>query len=138
VDLLSAIGANKPEFLLTGKTLQDQGMVVAGMLLEGWTPEQIGQVIAGRPLPTPIKATVGAVISARLRQAVVGPAPKSAQSSWEPFSKPDETPTPGVWTAETVVPHTRPGECEGEDGLCGRPTEPGAAFCQYCREDVNA
>ncbi|WP_055694243.1 helix-turn-helix domain-containing protein [Streptomyces prasinopilosus] len=138
VDLLSAIGAEKPEFLLTGKTLQDQGMAVAGMLLEGWTPEQLRQVIAGRPLPDQITTTVGAIVSSRLKQALAGPVPHSAQAAWEPFSKRAETPTPDAWTADTVAPHKHAGECEGDDGLCGRPTEPGAAYCPRCREDVMA
>lgn len=75
VDLLLAIGADQPEFLLTGQTLQDQGMVVAGMLLEGWEPDQLRQVIAGRPLPDQIQTTVGAVVSGRLRSALMAPAP---------------------------------------------------------------
>lgn len=136
IDLLSAIGAEKPEFLLTGKTLRDQGLVVAGMLLEGWTPEQLRQVVAGRPLPDQITTTVGAIVSGRLKQALTGPAPRTVQASWEPFSKRDETPTPDPWTADTVVPHMRPGECEGDDGLCGRPTEPGAAYCPRCEQKV--
>jgi hypothetical protein len=136
VDLLSAIGAEKPEFLLTGRTLRDQGLVVAGMLLEGWTPEHLRQVVAGRPLPGEIKTTVGAVVSSRLRQALTGPAPVSAQAAWEPFSKRDETPTPNAWTADTVVPHTRPGECEGQDRLCGRPAEPGTSLCWSCARET--
>lgn len=136
VDLLLAIGAEQPEFLLTGKPLQDQGIVVAGMLLEGWTPEQLRQVIAGRPLPDQITATVGAIVSSRIKQALTVPAPQAARESREPFAKRDETPTPAAYTADTVVPHKRVGECEGDGGLCGRPTEPGSAFCRRHREDV--
>lgn len=139
VDLLLSIGAEKPEFLLTGKPLQDQGIVVAGMLLEGWTPEQIRQVIAGRPLPDQITSTVGAVVSGRLRKAVSTPAPSTigGSSGWStPKDKP--TPTPDAWTAATVAPHKRVGECEGNDGLCGRPTAPDSAYCWHCREDVTA
>lgn len=136
VDLLLAIGNEKPEFLLTGKTLADQGLAVAGMLLEGWTPEQLRQVIAGRPLPDQITTTVGAIVSGRLKQALAGPAPRSAQDSWEPFAKRDETPTPTAYTAATVIPHSLSGECEAEDGLCGRPTEPGEAYCRRHGEDV--
>jgi hypothetical protein len=138
VDLLLAIGAEKPEFLLTGKTLRDQGMVVAGMLLEGWTGEQLRQVIAGRALPDQITTTVGAVISGRLKQALAGPPPQHGQAAWEPFSKRDETPTPAVWAADTVVPHKRAGECDGDGGMCGRPTDPGEAYCRRHREDVMA
>lgn len=132
VDLLLAIGAEKPEFLLTGKTLRDQGLTVAGMLLEGWTPEQLRQVIAGRPLPEQISTTVGAIVSGRLKQALSSPVPHSRRQSWEPFTRRDVTPTPDAYTAETVLPHKRVGECEGDDGLCGRPTEPGEQFCRTC------
>lgn len=135
VDLLLAIGAEKPEFLLTGKTLQDQGLVVAGMLLEGWTPEQLRQVIAGRRLPDQIQTTVGGVVAGRLKQALASPAPRNAWTAWEPFSKRDETPTPASYTVNTVVPRSLPGECEGQDGLCGRPTEPGSVFCRRHREE---
>ncbi|MCX5001019.1 helix-turn-helix domain-containing protein [Streptomyces longwoodensis] len=136
VDLLLAIGAEKPEFLLTGKPLQDQGRVVAGMLLEGWTPEHLRQVVAGRPLPDQITTTVGAIVSGRLKQALAGPVPSSGQDPWEPFAKRDETPTPKAWTAGTVVPHKRVGECDAESGMCGRPTEPGEVYCRHHREDV--
>lgn len=132
VDLLLAIGAEKPEFLLTGKTLQDQGLTVAGMLLEGWTPEQLRQVIAGRPLPDQISTTVGAIVSGRLKQALSGPVPQSGRQAWEPFVRLDVTPTPDAYSADTLLPRKRGGECEGDDGLCGRPTDPGSIFCHTC------
>lgn len=75
MELLLSIGARKPEFLLTGRTLTDQGLMVTGMLLEGWTPGQLEQVIAGRPLPQPVRKTVGAIVSGRLRDANASPAP---------------------------------------------------------------
>lgn len=136
VDLLLAIGAEKPEFLLTGKTLRDQGLTVAGMLLEGWTPEQLRQVIAGRPLPDQISTTVGAIVSGRLKQALSGPVPHSGRQAWEPFTRRDVTPTPDAYTAETVLPHKRVGECDADDGLCGFPTEPGKPFCRKHMKDV--
>lgn len=133
VDLLVAIGAEQPEFLLTGKTLQDQGLAVAGMLLEGWTPEQLRQVICGRPLPTPIRTTVGAVVAGRLREALAGPAPGTIPSIGGRSSLTDKpTPTPDAWTADTVAPRKRVGECEGDAGLCGRPTEPDSNLCRQC------
>ncbi|MCL8016876.1 helix-turn-helix domain-containing protein [Streptomyces sp. AS02] len=146
VDLLSAIGATQPEFLLTGQTLQDQGIVVAGMLLAGWSPEQLRQVIAGRPLPQPIRTTVGAVISRRLRDAVSGPPPSAVSRFGGQTSVSDRpTPTPASWTAQTVAPRKRAGECEADGGMCGRPTEPGESLCRRhtnnqadCREDATA
>lgn len=146
VDLLLAIGAQQPEFLLTGKTLQDQGMAVAGMLLDGWTREQLRQVIAGRSLPDNIRTTVGAVVARRLRDALAGPPPHVGQQFKGAGQMKDKpTPTPASWTADTVAPRKGVGECEGRDGLCGRPTEPGSALCRHCakiavgrREDVTA
>lgn len=141
VDLLVAIGAQQPEFLLTGQTLQDQGRAVAGMLLDGWTREQLRQVIAGRPLPEQITATVGAIVSGRLKQALSGPAPGSVSS----FGVDKPTPTPDAWTVDTIAPRKRVGECEGNHGLCGRPTEPDSTLCRHCakqsatcREDVTS
>lgn len=129
VDLLLAVGAEKPEFLLTGKTLADQGIVVAGMLLEGWTPAQLRQVIAGRPLPDQITTTVGAVISGRLRQALAGPVPETVGHGayMAPMSV-------GVATLprQTVAPLQNCDHCD--HGF--RSSDPG--LCPGCREAVNA
>jgi hypothetical protein len=132
VDLLLAIGAEKPEFLLTGTTLRDQGLTVLGMLDVGWTAEQLWQVIAGRPLPDPIRTSVGAVVSSRLRAALSSPVPGCVPpgQSWRPEEKP--TPFPANWKAGQVQPADLPGECEGDAGLCGRPTEPGSRYCRRC------
>ncbi|MFC7308988.1 hypothetical protein ACFQVC_32875 [Streptomyces monticola] len=75
VQLLLAIGAKRPELLLTGQALHDQGAVATALLGHGWTREQLEHVIAGRPLPDPIRTSVGAIIAARLRtaQATVPP-----------------------------------------------------------------
>lgn len=124
VDLLLSIGADRPEFLLTGKTLQDQGMAVAGMLLEGWTAEQLRQVIAGRPLPDQVTTTVGAIVSGRLRQALTAPAPGTVrESSWTSV---------GVDTVprEPVIPMQNCDRCD----RAFRSPEPG--LCRPCREDV--
>lgn len=133
VELLMAIGAARPEFLLTGTTLRDQGLMVTGMLAEGWAPEHLWQVIAGRDLPSPIRTTVGAVVSSRLRAALSGPAPRAGsvpQARQEP-----ETPTPAAWSEDLVMLGDRPGECAGQDGLCGRPTLGGARLCSSCSAD---
>lgn len=129
VDLLVEIGSDKPEFLLTGKTLQDQGMAVAGMLLEGWTPEQLRQVITGRPLPDQIHTTVGAVVSSRLRQALTGPVPDTVRGSADAFSLSVATAT---LPRQIVVPMQC---CED----CGRGfRSPERGLCRDCREDVTA
>jgi hypothetical protein len=79
---------------------------------------------------------VGAIVSGRLKQAMSGPVPQSGQQAWEPLTKRDVTPTPDAYTADTVLPSKRVGECEGDDGMCGRPTEPGSPFCHTCSKDV--
>ncbi|WP_438306598.1 hypothetical protein ACSHXN_44005 (plasmid) [Streptomyces sp. HUAS TT11] len=69
IRLLLDLGAARPELLLTGQALTDQGRVVTAMLEAGWSPEQLRHVIASRPLPNPIRTTVGAIIAARLPAA---------------------------------------------------------------------
>jgi hypothetical protein len=134
VDLLMAIGAQQPEFLLTGQTLQDQGMAVAGMLLQGWTREQLRQVIAGRPLPDNIHTTVGAVLARRLRDALAGPPPYvGPQFKADLFPKDAPTPVPAAWDPDAIVPRARQGECQGDDGLCGRPLKADEELCPQCR-----
>lgn len=128
VDLLVAIGAEKPEFLLTGKTLQDQGLVVAGMLLEGWTPEQLRQVIAGRPLPDQITTTVGSIVSSRLRQALAGPVPETVGNGTYMAA----AMSGGVATLprQTVVPLQNCDRCD----RAFRSPEQG--LCPQCRKEV--
>lgn len=141
VELLMAIGADQPEFLLTGKTLQDQGLLVTGMLDEGWTAQQLRQVIASRPLPQPIRTSVGALVARRLRDALAAPAPSSVPRlpgptpPGFPASSGDApTPTAPSWEERQQVWHldSRPGECNGDDGLCGRPAAPGYDQCVSC------
>ncbi|WP_159402298.1 hypothetical protein [Streptomyces sp. FR-008] len=136
VELLQAIGGEQPKFLLTGKVLHDQGVKVAGMLAEGWTPRQIAHVVAGRPLPTPITTSVGAIISARLSEALSAGQPPSAappipaqqgadHDGWgdHPGARPWADGEQGIsmdWVR--VLP-----ECED----CGRPTGAGR-LCPVC------
>lgn len=129
VDLLLAIGAEQPEFLLTGRTLEDQGRTVAGMLLEGWTPEQLRQVIAGRKLPDQIQTTVGAVVSGRLRQALSGPVPETVGHGayLAPVSVGIDT-----LPRRTVIPLQNCDRCDH----AFRSLEPG--LCPGCRKDVTA
>lgn len=139
VDLLLAIGAEKPEFLLTGKTLRDQGLTVTGMLAEGWTARQLRQVIAGRDLPSPIRTTVGAVVSSRLKAALSGPVPGCVPAEQGSGSADSPTPTPDPWTEDRALIRDWAGECEGNDRMCGRPTEAGQRLCRQClNQTVNA
>lgn len=133
VALLAAIGNDQPAFLLTGKTLRDQGLTVAGMLLEGWTEQQLRQVIAGRALPSPVKASVGAIVARRLRDALSTPVPGSAPRLPAQAPAVEETFVPDSWSASQGSPvRLLVEECEGRDGGCGRPVAPGHDRCWDC------
>jgi hypothetical protein len=105
---------------------------LAGMLMDGWTPEQLRHVIAGRPLPDPIRTSVGAVVSGRIRDALSGPAPSAVQGTAGGYKAEHKTPTPAQWTGDLLLLRNRRGECEGDGGLCGRPTDPGEKLCRRC------
>ncbi|WP_405499689.1 helix-turn-helix domain-containing protein [Streptomyces anulatus] len=135
-DLLLAVAAEDPSFLLTGKTLTDQGLTVTGMLLEGWTEQHLRQVVAGRPLPDEVKTTVGAIVARRLRDAIASGPPSSAPRlplQPERHAEGPATPTPPQWVDQHAVDVQRVNqECDGEDGICGRPVRPGSAYCWEC------
>ncbi|MFB7222438.1 helix-turn-helix domain-containing protein [Streptomyces sp. NPDC056227] len=145
VNLLLAIGAENPKFLLTGKTLTDQGLTVTGMLLEGWTEPQLRQVIAGRPLPDQVKTSVGAIVARRLRDAIAGPPPGSApllpsQAAPWAHEATEETWTPPQWSArqglDVAVATLHRAKCSE----CHRPLRDSAkdTLCRDCREDATA
>ncbi|MEU6256167.1 hypothetical protein [Streptomyces sp. NPDC047043] len=67
IRLLLQIGAARPELLLSGPALTDQGRVASVMLEAGWSAGQLRHVITGRPLPNPVRTSIGAIIAARLR-----------------------------------------------------------------------
>ncbi|MFE7780374.1 hypothetical protein [Streptomyces nigrescens] len=136
VELLLAIGNEKPEFLLTGKTLRDQGLTVAGLLLEGWTPAHLWQVICGRPLPAEVKTSVGGIVAGRLRDAMSSPAPSSVPTQDRGYQRRDEeTPTPASYQEKLARAAALPdAECAGDDGLCGRPVVAGTRFCRSCSD----
>ncbi|MEU6054199.1 helix-turn-helix domain-containing protein [Streptomyces xanthochromogenes] len=112
LDLLLSIGAEKPEFLLTGKTLRDQALTVNGMLLQGWTEQQLHQVIAGQRLPDQVTTTVGGIVSGRLRKALLSPPPSSVPALPRQFrgNEPAEqrpTPMPSKYV------HAQPADAVG-------------------------
>ncbi|WP_455362356.1 hypothetical protein [Streptomyces sp. SYSU K21746] len=78
IRLLLEIGASRPELLLTGPALTDQGRVATVMMDAGWSPAQLRHVITERPLPNPVRTSVGAIITARLRAAQAYPPPAIA------------------------------------------------------------
>ncbi|MGW0095556.1 hypothetical protein ACWDWS_42340 [Streptomyces sp. NPDC003328] len=134
IRLLLDLGAGRPELLLTGQALTDQGRVVTVMLEAGWSPEQLRHVIATRPLPNPVRTTVGAIIAARLRAAQAYPPPALAADHHGPTVRDDARPQPitGSATARPVseaLTYRALVECAG----CGLPgTVHGEDLCPAC------
>ncbi|WP_373298662.1 hypothetical protein [Streptomyces melanogenes] len=132
VQLLLDLGAARPELLLTGQALTDQGRVVTVMLKAGWTAQQLRHVIADRPLPHPVRNTVGAIIAARLRAAQAYPPPASAADHDQPLWDDPPEPMSGPAAARTVseaLAYRALVECAG----CGVPgTAPGEDLCPAC------
>ncbi|MEU1598459.1 hypothetical protein ABZ468_38025 [Streptomyces sp. NPDC005708] len=134
IRLLLDLGAARPELLLTGQALTDQGRVVTVMLEAGWSHDQLRHVIAARPLPHPVRTTVGAIIAARLRAAQAYPPPAIAADHHDQPTRDDLPPQPttGSAAARTVseaLTHRALVECAG----CGVPgTAPGEDLCPAC------
>ncbi|MEU0047290.1 hypothetical protein [Streptomyces werraensis] len=143
IQLLLDIAASRPELLLTGKALTDQGRVVTVMLEAGWSAEQLRHVITGRPLPHPVRTSVGAIIAARLRAAQAYPPPAVVAGhpgTLRPTEPLTEPATEQSWTersstkaaARTVneaLTYRALVECAG----CGVPgTAPGEDLCPTC------
>ncbi|MFF0698412.1 helix-turn-helix domain-containing protein [Streptomyces tendae] len=125
VRLLQALGQERPELTLAGKVLADQGVVVDELFSRGWEVEALWPWLA-RPLPSPLKKSVAAVIAGRLKELLVTPVPNQRRRTWGDGSADDadrETPTPRQYTADSSAVVPRHNECDGDDGLCGRPVE---------------
>ncbi|MGW0916493.1 hypothetical protein ACWD1Z_32890 [Streptomyces sp. NPDC002784] len=133
VRLLLAIGAQRPELLLTDQVLAEQGRTVTAMLDAGWTREQLQHVISDRPLPSPVRTTVGAIIAARLRAAQAYPAPATVADrhdtpAWED-PPPRSTTSSAARTVSEALTYRALAECAG----CGAPgTAPGEDLCPTC------
>ncbi|MFJ3309683.1 hypothetical protein ACIPSA_43110 [Streptomyces sp. NPDC086549] len=134
IRLLLDLGAARPELLLTGQALTDQGRVVTVMLESGWRAEQLRHVIAARPLPHPVRTSVGAIIAARLRAAqAYSPPTRAADHHDQPvWDDPPPQPVTGSAAARTVseaLTYRALTECAG----CGVPgTAPGEDLCPAC------
>ncbi|GAA3785713.1 hypothetical protein GCM10022206_27040 [Streptomyces chiangmaiensis] len=132
--LLLELGAARPELLLTGQALTDQGRVVTVMLESGWSRDQLRHVIAARPLPHPVRTTVGAIIAARLRAAQAYPPPTLAADHHDApvWDTPQPQPVTGSAATRTVseaLTYRALTECAG----CGFPgTAPGEDLCPAC------
>ncbi|MFE2687412.1 hypothetical protein [Streptomyces mirabilis] len=138
IRLLLEIGASRPELLLTGKVLTDQGRVATVMLESGWSSEHLRHVVTGRPLPDPVRTSVGAIIAARLRAAQAYPPPATAAdhhdaAPWdEPYASATAEPSSMGGAARSVpeaLTYRALVECAG----CGVPaTAPGEDLCPAC------
>ncbi|MGW5434823.1 hypothetical protein ACWET9_48375, partial [Streptomyces sp. NPDC004059] len=137
IRLLLEIGASRPELLLTGKALTDQGRVVTVMLDAGWSAEQLRHVITDRPLPNPVRTSVGAIIAARLRAAQAYPPPTAAAGHHKaaPSDEPrtltatHRSTTAAARTVTEALTYRALVECAG----CGVPgTAPGEDLCPAC------
>ncbi|MFJ4790796.1 hypothetical protein [Streptomyces sp. NPDC088794] len=131
--LLLELGVARPELLLTGQALTDQGRVVSVMLETGWSREQLRHVIAARPLPHPVRSTVGAIIAARLRAARLYPPPALAAGHPHPPAGDTAPPTPGSSAAARSVGEALSYRALTECAACGHPaTAPGEDLCPAC------
>ncbi|MER6785713.1 hypothetical protein ABT330_13935 [Streptomyces sp. NPDC000658] len=140
IRLLLDLTAARPELLLTGQALTDQGRVVTVMLESGWNAEQLRHVIADRPLPHPVHTTVGAIIAARLRAAQAYPPPATLHRPGcrgdvvrdeSPARPPHEGPSAAsaARTVSEALTYRALTECAG----CGVPaTAPGEDLCTAC------
>ncbi|MFF4361031.1 hypothetical protein [Streptomyces sp. NPDC001604] len=134
IRLLLELGAARPELLLTGQALTDQGRVVSVMLESGWNAEQLRHVIAARPLPHQVRTTVGAIIAARLRAAQAYPPPALAADHrdalvWDDPPAQSMTGSAAARTVSEALTYRALAECAG----CGVPgTAPGEDLCPAC------
>ncbi|MFI5990318.1 helix-turn-helix domain-containing protein [Streptomyces sp. NPDC051362] len=133
VRFLQALAQERPELMLAGKVLADQGMVVDELFRLGWDVLTLWPWVA-RPLPDPLKKTVGAVIAGRLRELLLTPVP-GPRRTWGDGSadrwEDGQTATPRQYTPGADVVGVQY-ECDGRDGLCGRPVEAQGDRCPAC------
>ncbi|GAQ65437.1 hypothetical protein [Streptomyces scabiei] len=133
IQLLLELAAARPELLLTGQALTDQGRVVTVMLESGWSREQLLHVIAARPLPHPVRTTVGAIIAARLRAAQAYPPPAIAADHHDEPAWDDSPPRPSSSSASRSVNEALTYRALVECAGCGVPgTAPGEDLCPTC------
>ncbi|MER5604171.1 hypothetical protein [Streptomyces sp. NPDC002265] len=137
IRLLLQIGADRPELLLTGPALTDQGRVATVMMEAGWSAEQLRHIITGRPLPTPVRTSIGAIIAARLRAAQAYPPPVTAVARQDaaPLDEPlaDATSKQSSTVAAGSVTQALTYRALTECTDCGVPaTAPGEDLCPAC------
>ncbi|WP_108934601.1 helix-turn-helix domain-containing protein [Streptomyces ardesiacus] len=134
VDLLLAVGKQRPELLLTGKVLADQGRTVDGLLLADWPRDLILSALL-RPLPAETRS-VSAVLAKRLSDLLMTPlprhmampaprSPESADGYWDRY---EEAKRASVWQPDPMA--------AGEDvhDMVLRRTR--FADCSECRDPI--
>ncbi|MGV9254582.1 hypothetical protein [Streptomyces sp. NPDC003697] len=126
VRFLQQLGLKHPKLMLTGKPLQDQGLIVDELFRLGWQDEVLWELLT-RPLPTPLRKDVSAVLAKRLQDALTSPVP-GPRRTWEN----DPTPMPQQYTDGADPVRRRRYECEGNNGLCGRWVEVEGDLCSQC------
>jgi DNA-binding MarR family transcriptional regulator len=126
VRFLTALGEANPKLRMTGRPLQDQGLVVDELFFRGWKDEVLWELLS-RPLPQLLRKDVSAIIAKRLRDALDSPLP-GPRRTWEDQA----TPTPRQFATGIDSVVARHYECDGQGGLCGRPVDAQGDQCPSC------
>lgn len=129
VRFLQELGNEHPKLMITGKPLQDQGLVVDELFRRGWQDEVLWELLT-RPLPQPLRKDVSAIIAKRLRDTMESPLP-GPRRPWEG----EPTPTPQQYTEGGNAVVARHYECDGNHGMCGRPVEAEGDRCRAHARD---
>lgn len=136
-DFLQTFALQHPAYTLTGKTLRDQALAIDGLLAAGWTQNALYAALISRPLPAADEITTspGAILAARLRDIAGSPVPAAVPTGLEaspqmPVSRPVTSSADKTVAEGKRLPVS--GECDGRDGMCGRPAEPGHTQCAGC------
>ncbi|GAB7187102.1 helix-turn-helix domain-containing protein [Kitasatospora sp. Ki12] len=111
--LLLELGRREPRMVLAGKPLADQSAMVEGLLAGGWQAEDLLRILSAA-LPEKITKSVAAILSARLSKVPPVPALRAA-----------------VLAPTVSLPPAH--ECQGQDGMCGRPVPRPEQLCTGCR-----
>ncbi|MEV6332286.1 hypothetical protein [Streptomyces sp. NPDC051909] len=148
VQVLRAIAAEAPQWTIThAKSLKDQGLVVTGMLESGFTAQEIRHALVSQQLPDPLRTTVAAIVSRRLRDLLAMgpasvipriPAQSGAPSLFDASGDEDSTYTPDSWAKRReqleaeASGEGRHRPCAGDDGMCQSLAVPGEDLCAVC------
>ncbi len=130
--LLLQIGHAHPELAVTGSALRDQGARLDALLAAGWTPDALTTALVASPKNEPVR-NAGNVLSWRITHIPAAPLLLPAQAAGLERADPNSSTAADRTVAESVsrrVTH----ECNGRQGLCGRPVPTAGARCTYCTD----